>query len=196
MPTQPNTAKKASQKTIVTPKFRVSFPALFHPQSAEEGKPLKYGVTMLFKKGSDLTGMKALVTAVLTEKFGPDKSKRPKLLRLPFRDGDEEKSHLEGYAGHIFVKATSKSKPQVVDRQVRLITDESIVYAGCYAVASVSAFYYDNTGNKGVSFALNNVQFIADGEPFSGRTRAEDDFTEVPDDDETPAGGTSQDDDI
>ena len=31
-------------------------------------------------------------------------------------------------------------------------------------------------GNNGVACGLNNVQKVADGEPLTGRSRAEDDF--------------------
>ncbi|MCH8286026.1 DUF2815 family protein [candidate division KSB1 bacterium] len=34
-------------------------------------------------------------------------------------------------------------------------------------------------GNAGVSFGLGNVQKIKDGDPFGNRTKAEDDFSPV-----------------
>ena len=42
---------------------------------------------------------------------------------------------------------------------------------------SITAFGYDVKGNKGISFALNNVQKWADGERLDGRVRAEDEFS-------------------
>jgi hypothetical protein len=41
---------------------------------------------------------------------------------------------------------------------------------------SLNAFPYNTQGNKGVSFGLNHVQKIADGEFLGGRSKAEDDF--------------------
>ena len=41
---------------------------------------------------------------------------------------------------------------------------------------SLNFFPYSAMGNNGISAGLNNVQFIRDGEPLGGRSRAEDDF--------------------
>jgi hypothetical protein len=52
-------------------------------------------------------------------------------------------------------------------------------YAGCFARATIRAFAYDKNGNKGVSFALQNVQKLKNGEPFGSKRKAEDDFEAV-----------------
>ena len=44
-----------------------------------------------------------------------------------------------------------------------------------------TAYGYDKAGNKGVAFGLQNLQKLGDGERFSGRTAAEDDFDSVDD---------------
>jgi len=100
---------------------------------------------------------------------------------MTFRDGDE-KSDLEGYPGNIFVTASNKNKPQVIDQRKNHLTSEEAFYAGCYARASVIAFAYDNKGNKGVSFSLQNLQKVGDGESFTGRKAAQDEFDAVEDD--------------
>ena len=104
-------------------------------------------------------------------------NKPPKNLRSPFRDqGDRE---LEGYVeGCVFINASSLQKPGLVDRQRQDIIDETEFYPGCYARATLRAFAYDNNGNKGVAFGLNNVQKLRDGDPLGGRTRAQDDFAD------------------
>ena len=164
--------------TIMTPEFRVSFPAVFKPrvQQNDDGSPgtPKYGVTMLFAKDADLSKLKAAAQEAVKEKWG---DKPPKSLRSPFRD-QGEKEH-EGYVeGAVFVSASSKQKPGLVDRQRQDIIDETEFYAGCYARATVRAFAYDKKGNKGVAFGLNNVQKLRDGDPLGGRTRAQDDFAD------------------
>ena len=163
--------------TIMTPEFRVSFPAVFKPRSAtndgDAGTP-KYGITMLFAKNADLSKLKAAAQAAAKEKWG---DKIPKNLRSPFRDQGEKE--LEGYVeGCVFITATSLQKPGLVDRNREDIIDETEFYAGCYARATVRAFAYDKKGNKGVAFGLNNIQKLRDGEPLSGRTRAQDDFAD------------------
>ena len=163
---------------VMTPEFRVSFPAVFKPRvpQNDDGSPgtPKYGVTMLFAKDADLSKLKAAAQEAVKEKWG---DKPPKNLRSPFRDqGDRE---LEGYVeGCVFINASSLQKPGLVDRQRQDIIDETEFYAGCYARATVRAFAYEKKGNKGVAFGLNNVQKLRDGDPLGGRTRAQDDFAD------------------
>lgn len=162
-----------------TPEFRVSFPNVFKP-FAFEGQDAKYSVVMLFPKSADLGELQALAKKAVEEKW-PDATKRAAVLanpkfKNPFRDGDTEKPDTDGYAGMLFVTATSKQKPGVVDRNVQPIMSEDEFYAGCYAKASVTAYAYDKAGNVGVAFGLQNIMKIRDGEPFSGRRKPEDDF--------------------
>lgn len=176
----PNGTKLFSNGNVLTPEARFSFPSLFtatKPKGSPAEQKPKFGVTMLFKKGEDLTILKEAVVGVLTEKFG-EKDKWPKKLRLPFRDqGEKEYAGYE--AGAIFVTALSSQKPGVVNAKNEYIDDESQVYPGCYGRCTIRAFYYDNSGNKGVSFGLQNAQKTRDGESLGGRMRAEDEFDQV-----------------
>lgn len=140
---------------------------------------------MLFSKSTDLKSLKNAAHNAATEKWGP-KEKWPKNMRMPFRDGNE-KGDLQGYEDMIFVSASSKLAPQVVSSKKvdgqfpRLTKDDEQFYAGCYARATLIAFAYDTMGNKGVSFSLQNVQKLRDGEAFSGRKNADDEFESVED---------------
>lgn len=173
------------KKKCLTPEFRVSFPHVFEKHSGFKEQEPKYSIVMLFPKNYDLKELKRAAFNAAIEKWGP-KEKWPKNLRMPFRDGDE-KQDLQGYEGCYFISASSKQKPQVVgnkkiDGQFPHITKEDdTFYAGCYARATLIAFAYDKLGNKGVSFSLQNVQKLKDGEPFSGRKNADDEFDEVED---------------
>lgn len=176
-----------AQEVVMTPEFRGDWVHLLQPYlSAEDAKDpnkvAKYQTTMLFKKGADLTPLKNAVVKVLTEKFG-DKSKWPKNLRSPFRDqADKEKDGKlpAGYeSGAIFIRASSKNKPGVIDTSNNDIIDSSEIYAGCWMKATVHAYYYNHKGNQGVTFELHNVQKQRDGEPLSGRLKAQDEFEPV-----------------
>lgn len=181
-------------KKVITPEFRVSFPAIFKPVSFEGGAA-KYKVNMMFPKNTDLSAMKALAKAAIEDKW-PDKAKRPKDLRNPFRDGDTEKPDWPEYADTIFVAATSGMKPGLVDQEMQPIIEEGEFYAGCYAKASVTAYGYNKAGNVGVAFGLQNLMKTKDGEPFSGREAPEVDFadTVASVDAEGPAGATKTED--
>jgi hypothetical protein len=167
-----------SKDNIITCEFRVSFPYLFRPNKPmAEGQVGKYSITMLFPKGADLSALYAAAKDAATEKWG-EKDKWPKNLRTPFRDQGEKE--FEGYEkGLVFITATSKQRPGLVDAKLQDIIEERDFYPGCYARASVRAFAYDNTGNRGVSFGVQNVQKLRDGDPLGNRTRPADDFEAV-----------------
>lgn len=170
-----------TSENVLTPEFRVSFAYVFRPSQPMAGstnKDPKYTVTMLFPKGADLSKLQAAAKQAAVDKWG--EGKIPKGLRSPFRDqGEKEYAGYE--AGAVFITATSKQKPGLVDARMQDIIEEKDFYSGCHARATVRAFAYDNAGNKGVSFGLQNIQKLRDGEPLGGRTRPSDDFEAVPD---------------
>lgn len=178
---------------LVTPKFRVSFPCVFEAKSAFDGQPKRYSLTMLFDKAAlakDPEQKKlfdAMIQAVkdaAREKWG---DKIPANLRNPFRNG-KEKEQFQGYGeGVVFVVTTSQTRPGLVNNQLQPIIEAEEFYAGCYARATVNAYAYEKMGNAGVSFGLHNIQKLGDGEPFSGRTKPEQDFDAI--DQEIAAAG-------
>lgn len=168
---------------VMTPEFRASYPKVFKPEVNQLSKKTEYSVVALFKKGEDLSALKKAAEDALVEELGADKTKWPKNLKTPFRDqADKEKDGVMP-AGHekgaIFMTLKTQQKPGVVDANVQPIIDEADFYAGCYARATVRARYYDQAGNKGVAFYLQNIQKVKDGEPLSGRAAAESEFAPV-----------------
>src|SRR5690606_15555514 len=102
----------------------------------------------------------------------------PKNWHDTIKDGDDEDVVEKNpeYAGHWVFNASASTKPGIVDRELNEILDADQIYSGMYARVSVNCFPYKNKGNVGVSFGLNHVQKIADGEFLGGRSRPEDDF--------------------
>ena len=172
---------------VTTPKFRMSFPALLVASAMknEKGEPdgeAKFSVVMLFDKAAQATPefakMKDIAKAAAIAKFGPDYKTKVPNLRSPFRDGAEKA--LEGYGeGVVFVSASTKTRPGVVDGNKNRIDSAEEIFPGRYARATVTAYAYEKKGNKGVAFGLHNVQLLKGGESLSGRVKAEDDFDEV-----------------
>jgi len=164
----------------MTPEFRVSYPFIFRPGAPiDPGQEPKYSVAMLFAPKADLSVLKAAVKAATVEKWGADQARWPKNLRSPFRD-QGEKDDKQGYVrGAIFVVATSKQRPGLVDSNVQDIVEERQFYAGCYARATVRPFAYDQAGNRGVAFGLQNIQKLREGEPLGGRSSPQADFEPV-----------------
>lgn len=166
---------------VITPKAIISYPHIFEPRAAAPGAEPSYSCTLIFEPGTDLSQLKAAARQAAADKWG-DKAEamwKAGKIRSPFRADAEEKGYPEG---SVFINVRSKSKPGVVDRyrgpdgKPVPITDESEIYPGAYVRASVRAFAYDTNGNRGVSFALGNIQKLGDGERLDGRKKAEDEF--------------------
>ena len=76
----------------------------------------------------------------------------------------------------MFAKCHSRDKPQVVNAQLHEIIDPSEIYSGMYARASIFPYVYTQP-NSGISFLLNNVMKVKDGERLDGKASAQDDFS-------------------
>lgn len=168
---------------VVTGRVRLSYVHLFEKFAVNDGDDEKYSTMILIPKSDTKTmsalraAEKAAAEAGKASKFG---GKIPSNLASIIRDGDEFAEDYPERGGHWFMTVSNaRQKPGVVDEDVNPILDQSEVYSGCYARVSLNAFPYNTKGNKGVSFGLNHVQKLGDGEPLGGFTRAEDDFAPV-----------------
>lgn len=175
-----NTAETANTK-VTTGEVRFSYAHVFEPKANEDGGKPKYSVSILIDKSDKKTisrVKKAIETAKQagTATFG---GKIPSNLKLPLRDGDEEREDDPVYAGKYFINANSVTKPGVIDKAGNPIIDSAEFYSGCYGHASVNFYAYNTSGNKGVACGLNNLMKTRDGEALGGRSRAEDDFSDL-----------------
>jgi hypothetical protein len=182
----------ATQNTtkVVTGKVRLSYVHLFEAFSNIEGQEPKFSCVILIPKSDKATVGKIQRAIEAAAENGKNKvfnGKVPANLKTTLHDGDEE-GDLERnpeYEGHYFMSVSSKTKPGIVDKDVNPILDSTEVYSGCFARVSINAFPYSVNGNKGISFGLNHVQKLADGDYLGGRSKAEDDFDAVDDDEDS-----------
>lgn len=182
-------ATSPSQTKVITGVVRLSYCHVFQPFSNNPDQEAAYSTVILIPK-SDKKTLKAIENAQQAaleqgknSKFG---GKIPPNWQNTLKDGDED-ADLERnpeYEGHMYMSVKSKTPPGVVDRQLNEIIDSTEVYSGCYAKVSINAFPYNVSGNRGVSFGLNHVQKVDDGDFLGGRSRAEDDFEAMDDDDD------------
>ncbi len=173
---------------ITTPEALLSYEHLFEPTSPEgSGAEPQYSACLVFNKETDLSDLKKAVDDTGRGKWGEkyDSLKESGSLRLPFRtDRLKEKGYQPG---SIYLNVRSKQKPGIAskyagpDGKPQLITDHAEVYSGCKVRATLNVFAYDKAGKRGVSFGLNNVQKLDDGERLDGRLKAEDDFEAIED---------------
>lgn len=180
----------ASTTKVVTGKVRLSYAHLFEAHSSMDGAAPKFSTVILVPKKDKATIAKieAAQQAALEKgkdtKFG---GKIPKAWKNTFRDGDEEADldRNPEYEGHMFMTVSSKTRPGIVDQDLNPIIDSTELYSGAYARVSINAFAFNTSGSKGVSFGLNNVQKLADGEALGGvAAKPEDDFEAVDSEDD------------
>ena len=174
---------------VITGKVRFSFVNIFRSRAFREGQDAKYSICLLIPK-EDKATIKKIKAAIeeaiqdgVSSKWG---GKKPSNLKLPLRDGDEERAdEAEEYEGMYFLNASSNSKPGIVDKDLNEILDPDEVYSGCWGKASVNFFAYDSNGNRGIGCGLNNIQKIRDGERLgAARASAEEDFSKEDDEDD------------
>ena len=172
-----------ANSVLLTPKGIITFPTLFKARAANEGAEPRFSINILFdpaaQKSAEYAALRAAVKAAIIKTWGQEKFNDKGFmgrLRSPFREA-AEKSY-EGYqAGWTFISAWSKQQPGVVDGRLQDMT-ESEVWSGQIGRLEVNPFTYQQQGNIGVSFGLNNVQITRTDTPrLDGRRKASSVFT-------------------
>lgn len=188
----PNVTKNTPVTKVIIP-CRISFANIFEPKAINGGDE-KYSVSCVIPKSDKATLMKihkAVEAAKEDGKVRKWNGKIPPNLKLPLRDGDIDRPDDETYQDCMFVNATSKDAPGIVDRRVQPVTDPMMVYSGCYCNVSVNFYAFNANGNRGVAAGLSNIQFVRDGERLSGRVSAEAEFDAL-EEEESALGGADE----
>ena len=149
--------------------------------NAVNGGDLKYSVSAIIPKSDTETigKIKKAIEQAKKDSISKWGGKVPANLKLPLRDGDIDRPEDEAYADSYFFNANSRQAPQVVDKNVQPVLDQSEGYSGCYGRISVNFYGFNNNGNRGIAAGLGNIQKLRDGESLGGRSNAEEDFEAV-----------------
>lgn len=142
----------------------------------------KFSITILIPKESE-TMDKVSEAIYNATKNGVDLwcGQVPENLITCLKDGDA--TGKEEYKNHFYINATSKYRPQIVDKDLKLLNPDEI-YNGCFGRVSINFYPYNHreSKNKGISCELLNIQKLQDGKLIINRASAVDDFSEVDDD--------------
>lgn len=173
---------------VITGKVRFSYAHVFEPKAVgDDGAAKKYSVALIISKSDKKTLKKieeAVAAAIEAGKVKVFGGKVPKKLKLPLRDGDDEREDDPSYEKAMFLNASSFDKPGIIDANLDPIMDKEDFYSGCYGRASVNFYAFNRNGSVGVACGLNNLQKLEDGERLAGGgSSAEDDFGSADDDD-------------
>ncbi len=202
---------EAKKETIVTCKARLSYPNLFDVHKTDSGKE-QYDCVLIVPKPATVSdpaykaeieamfaSMQRVIQAAIEAQWG----KRPEGLNMPIKDGDGKRPtdgqpFDETVHGAFFFTASSGAKypPSLVLNETDNFgkwkrAEPADIYAGCYVRAAISAYAWEWKAKRGVSFNVNSVQKLEDGEPLSARRNAEAYFGAASTG--TAAGGTTPD---
>lgn len=159
--------------TLRTAKGRLSYPWLFGPN--EDGK---YSASLLFPKKADLSALNEAVDLAAKALFGPDYAKKYPKLKKPLLDTAMSPAiGADAEAFPVFIRTStradsSRRPPQVVDHGANPVTDPGEVYAGRWAMLTITVRAYDRDGNKGVTCYLNNAQILEHADKLGGGGRS------------------------
>lgn len=173
------TKPERSPAYIVTKPVRLAFASLFEPSPPVKGETdtdkFRYQVTILIPPDVDLTPFKLALKHAAQEKWG---NTIPPLKHNPIQPcaGVDYAGFEDGWH---FIRLKSKFQPGVVDQRLQQVIDPALVYSGCWAHVDTNAYAYDNQFGKGISFGLNNVQFVRDGDRLDGRAAISDVFEPI-----------------
>lgn len=171
---------------LVVNKARLAFPAIFEPKSVAGEEPAFSASLIIPADHPQMAEIDEAIEAVAKEKWGAKAPEMLKSLRAKgnvcLHDGDE-KTTYDGFEGNFYISARSKTRPLVLDRDKTPLTQsDGKPYGGCFVVAVLELWAQDNQFGKRVNAQLKGVQFLSDGDAFTGGAPAdESDFDDLSD---------------
>jgi Protein of unknown function (DUF2815) len=178
---------------------RLAFPVLFNPEQFQGEGEAAYSCSLLIgpkpdlevlvgvpRDGGGLSYTKKMKLTDAIEQVGREKwkDKWPTVKKNAeskdlncLHDGDM-KADYAGFAGQWYVSCRSSeaARPKVVDSNGSPLTQrDGRIYAGCYVVGLIELWAQDNAFGKRVNAQIRGVQFLRDGDAFSGAAPASDD---------------------
>lgn len=184
------TVKKLTHK-------RLSFPQIWTPKAIVDQKtgvpgPLRYGFALIITPDDpQVQELEELFDQLAYAKWKEKASVYMREIRskdrTPLHNGDF-KADYEGYPGNYYIQAYSANQPLIVDRDPfcrnedgtpmmdpktgkpipNLLTEKhGRPYGGCFVNASIDFYAQDTYGNR-INATARGVQFVSDGDAFSG----------------------------
>lgn len=158
---------------------RLSFPSLFQTEKFGVDDTGKYACTFVLDKveHADLIAdIKSKIDGLMKNEL---KAKIPSD-KICLKDGDD--LGRPEFEGKMTVKASTKRRPLVINRDKSPVTeDDNVIYAGCYVNGIISLWAQNNQFGKRINASLDGVQFARDGEPFGTGGIAADEFDDFED---------------
>ena len=168
---------------IKIPSARLSFPSLFQMASFGGESTGKFEATFILDK-KEHAKVIAEIEAVIGKLQKDELKGKVASDKICLKDGDE--MDRPEYAGKMTIKASTKKRPLVINRDKSAISeDDNIIYAGCYVNGIVTLWAQNNQYGKRINAQLDGVQFVRDGDPFGDGGISVDQFNAFDDEDDS-----------
>lgn len=149
---------------IMLPNVRLSFPSLWQHESFGGESTGKYAATFILDKTAHAKQI-AQIQEGIAEALKEMKVKALPPDKICLKDGDT--TGREEYEGAYIIKASTKKRPTIIDRDKSpLLEEDGKPYSGCYVNAIINLWRQDNSYGKRINAGLLGVQFAKDGEAF------------------------------
>jgi len=167
-----------SETKVVTGLVRLSYLKVWQPEVDDDGKKFFKACLLIPKK--DKATVKKIEEATQAAIAAKWPGKPPKGVKLPMRDGDEDKDAPE-FEGMFFLNCKSAKKPGLLNAAREEILDEDEVYSGAWGKVSINFYAYERPDGKGIAVGLNAIQKLKDDENLGGGGWSVDDFEDEDD---------------
>lgn len=165
--------KSVTGEKIVIREARLAFAeAVFEKKSVNGGEPA-YGCTLILPPTSEAIAMITAEEDRLAALTWPDKAQA--MLQMIRANNAQAlkpgalKAKFDGFMGNFFISTNAKVAPTTVDRTgVQIGAKDGKLYAGCYVLAHISLWTQDNQWGQKINANLLGLQFLRDGDAFSG----------------------------
>jgi len=176
--------KMARSEDFKTEEGTLSYAQYLFEVRKQAGYKDKFGCTLVFPLSYKPT-LEKIVAEVITDQWGDKGIDRAKagLIKSPFLSGtgkearNKETGELHPLMGpdvfFIRVGANADRPPFVVYKDPNRQETQDVVYSGCKVKGLINAFAWISDTGDGVSFGVNGVYKIRDGERIGGSGRAD-----------------------
>lgn len=158
-------------KNLRTARGRVSFPCLSEPEGYKGSlENRKYSVTLIFPNRAAVEPLFAAAKELIESKVSSE-VKRNKI-EIPIHPGSkklkDDGTYPDGYTEECFFvkfhRGEKNGPPQIVLEDPKKTGLARDLYAGCIARVATNPYLWGD--NAGLSFSLNAVQRVGEGEAF------------------------------
>lgn len=161
---------------VILKNVRLAFPKIFKAEQFQGTGETAFSASFLIDPQSQAIQVREIesaMAAVAKEKWGAKGDATLKLLKNSdktcLHDGND-KVDTAGYENMLYIAARSKKKPVIRDRDAKtdLTAEDGRPYGGCYVNAVVQLWAQDTGFGKRINAKLEGLQFVKDGDAFSG----------------------------